>query len=1506
MTTEAVKSFRRCPAYKQEAPVFATALRFKSLAQFLLLVILVPLSVVQTARAATVYVNPTFYYVGLYLVNDLRSRSIDEVYAAEQAAAQAASTPQQTLTLSNLHPNTSSGLYNGITNEYNAQLDICDSSGCRTFPEFSVIGRNPICPDVAYMGWTFDPYPTNQVFYCYFNTPNAVPPPKECKSCISDPVYASDGESEQAETDYNGSLGLNYTRTYRSNYGFFASVTSQAFIDSSLPTGTQYDQCYPGTYSLSTQGPVGYFCFPYFNFQSNLYQVQTNDGRTIQFYGPNTAVTQNADIVERAQRIILPDNSTGWRVSHDDDSSDTYTLTGLLIQKVLRGGQSFSYTYSTASTPANIAPRPGLLLSQSDPFGHTLSWQYNPAGLMSQMTNPAGAIYQYGYDANGNLNHVIYPDGSSKTYWYNESTNTSGANLPHALTGVTDESGVRYSIFQYDSSSRAIGTQLAGGVDSYAFNYTSPGTTTVVTDPLGTSRTYQFSQILSYGQDTSVTQPAASGGGTVTNNMSRDGNGNVSLDTDFNGVQTKYTYDLTRNLETSRIEAYGTPRARTIATQWNAAWRQPALITEPNRTTAFTYDSLGNVLTRTVTDTSVTPNVARTWTFTYDTYGRMLTADGPRTDVSDVTTYTYYTCTTGFECGELHTVTNAAGQTTTFNTYNAHGQPLTITDPNGVVTTLTYDGRQRLTSRQTAGETAVLDYWPTGLLKKVTLPDASYLAYTYDGAHRLTQVTDALGNRTVYTLDAMGNRTAENTYDPTSALHRTHTRVINTLNQLWKDVNAAGTAAVTTTFGYDANGNQTTTAAPLARNTTNIYDELNRLKQITDPGTGVTQFGYDANDNLTSVTDPRTLVTSYTYTGFGDLKTQASPDAGNTTSTYDSAGNLATSTDARSAVSTYAYDALNRVTSVVYSQGGTTDQTINFTYDTGTNGKGHLTGASDANHSLTWSYDALGRVTNKSQIIGGVTKSVGYGYSSGNLTTLTTPSGQTVTYGYNGNHQVTSVAVNGTTVLNSVTYEPLGPVSGWAWGNSTTTTRIYDTDGKISQIVSAGTKTYSYDDAFRITGLTDTSPGAASWTYGYDALDRLTSGTSPSTTRGWTYDANGNRLTETGSAASTYTIAPSSNRISGITGALARTYAYDNAGNTTGYSTVTATYNNAGRLKTLANGGSTETAIYNALGQRIQISGGVNGTVLYAYDEAGHLVGEYDGTGALIEETVWLGDIPIATLRPSGVTVAIYYVHSDQLNTPRQVTRPSDNVAMWTWNSDPFGTDAANANPAGAGTFAYNLRFPGQVFDGQAGLHYNGFRDFDPANGRYAQSDPIGIDGGINTYTYVNGAPNLRIDPFGLAASDVAAILQHIGQNFPEIHPQGGWGFGDPGPENEAYAEPMSGKIVVDNRYAKACLTNDEFITLYFNVLHEAMHSTDSRLQRAWDNIVDFWGFGPTANHDRIANRETYEQYGLATPHMDKNGLWGYGDWDNWRPAIAPQLPGLYEKTRPRSCECNR
>lgn len=224
--------------------------------------------------------------------------------------------------------------------------------------------------------------------------------------------------------------------------------------------------------------------------------------------------------------------------------------------------------------------------------------------------------------------------------------------------------------------------------------------------------------------------------------------------------------------------------------------------------------------------------------------------------------------------------------------------------------------------------------------------------------------------------------------------------------------------------------------------------------------------------------------------------------------------------------------------------------------------------------------------------------------------------------------------------------------------------------------------------------------------------------------------------------------APTSNLLQEITGSLPRTYGYDAAGNTTGYAGAVLSYDNRGRMTSATYGPYTAAYIYNAVGQRVKRVG-PTGTTLYAYDEQGHLLGEYDGSGALIQETVWVGDIPVATLRPNGAQVEMLYVHTDHLNTPRIVTRPADNAVRWRWDSDPFGKDVPNENPSGLGVFRYDLRFPGQQYDGMLGLFYNYFRDYDPGTGRYVESDPIGLRGGLNTFGYVDGNPISRVDPKG-------------------------------------------------------------------------------------------------------------------------------------------------------------
>jgi RHS repeat-associated protein len=1058
--------------------------------------------------------------------------------------------------------------------------------------------------------------------------------------------------------------------------------------------------------------------------------VYRPDGKHLLFKVVGTSYVADADIDLRLEKLVSPTTGefTGWSLHNDGDETELYDTEGRLRSITNRQGLQHIVGYDNK----------GRLISVRHTNGSQITFTYlSGSWKWTGMVLPDGGTHTLTYASNGELNSIKAPDQSMRTFIYGNST------YPRAITQFTDETQGVFATYTYGSGGKVSSSALAGGVGQYTFTYSANRTT--VRDPLLTTRNYDVATVLGVTKLTNLSSPCATCGASSSKQFSHDANGNASSRIDFNNNETRYTHDLTRNLETSRTEAFGTARARTIDKQWHSTYRLPTQIEEPGKRTTFGYDASGNLMARTELDTSTSES--RTWSYTYNSVGQVLTADGPRTDVSDITTYAYYTCTTGYQCGQVETITNALGQVTTYNTYNAHGQPLTLTDPNGVVTTLTYDARQRLTSRTVGSEQTTFEYWPTGLLKKATLPDGSFIAYTYDAAHRLTGVNDSEGNRIAYTLDAMGNRTKEDVFDPANVLMQTRTRVFNALNRLTQEIAAAGTPAVTTTFGYDNNGNQTSINAPLARNTIQGYDELNRLTQVTDPATGLTQYGYNALDQLISVTDPRSKITSYTYNALGDLTQQVSPDTGTTAQTYDSAGNLKTKTDARNKTGTYSYDALNRVTQLSYP-----DQTITYAYDQNTNGKGRLTSLSDGSGSTSFGYDALGRVTSHQQTIGGVSKAIGYDYdAAGQLQSITLPSGNAVSYTYL-NGKVASLTLNGsTTIVSGVLYQPFGPTMGWTWGNATLAVREYDADGNITDLDSAGLKTYSYDDAFRVTGITDTADANLSQTYSYDVLDRLTSATGASLDQSWTYDANGNRLTQGGSASSAYTVSTTNNRLNAVSGALSRTYAYDAAGNVTADGSATYTYDDAGRMVSVTKASVTTTYKLNALGQRVRkTTAGVN--TYFVYDDAGHLVGEYDDGGALIQETIWLGDIPVAVLKPNGSGgVSLFYVHTDHLNTPRRISRSSDNVIVWRWDSDPFGTTAANQDPDGdSNVFAYNLRLPGQYFDSETGLHYNYFRDYDPATGRYVESDPIGLKGGINTYSYVDSNPAMSADPTGL------------------------------------------------------------------------------------------------------------------------------------------------------------
>lgn len=254
----------------------------------------------------------------------------------------------------------------------------------------------------------------------------------------------------------------------------------------------------------------------------------------------------------------------------------------------------------------------------------------------------------------------------------------------------------------------------------------------------------------------------------------------------------------------------------------------------------------------------------------------------------------------------------------------------------------------------------------------------------------------------------------------------------------------------------------------------------------------------------------------------------------------------------------------------------------------------------------------------------------------------------------------------------------------------------------------------------------------------------------PLLTLRFAYDANSNRTQSTiGGVGYSNTLAATSNRLLCTTGpAPTKTNIYDAAGNLTSDGTASYTFSDRGRLARVVKEGLTTNYFYNRLGQRVSKAGAAvaTGTNYFAYDEQGHLVGESASNGVTLQETVYLGKTPVVVLANG-----VLYVHADHLSTPRFIIRAADNAIASRWDqADSFGVQPSLENPAGVGLFAHNLRFPGQYFDKETNNHYNNYRDYDPQTGRYVQSDPIGLKGGINTYGYVGGNPVSNRDPQGL------------------------------------------------------------------------------------------------------------------------------------------------------------
>jgi YD repeat-containing protein len=561
--------------------------------------------------------------------------------------------------------------------------------------------------------------------------------------------------------------------------------------------------------------------------------------------------------------------ATGYRVFVASlRHTETYNANGQLLTVTDETGQGITLGYGGA---------PNYLLSSvTGPTGRQLRFTYDASYNLTKVTLPDGSALNYAYDSNGNLTSVTYPDGKVKTYVYNEPSLTGGASFPNALTGIVDESGTRYESTSYIGSGTYVGYASAsnhtGNVDATQITYNSNGSATVQY-PLGLSATLGIATVQGVNKVASVSTDCGPSCNQPYSARTYDTNGYPVSVTDWNGNVTQTTYDANGLLD-KQIDASGTSSQRTTNITWNTTLRVPLTRTvlDANSTTVsstqWVYNTAGQPLARCAIDpgnsaasgyacsaTGTVPTGVRRWTYTYCTavdgtqcplVGLLLTATGPRTDVAQTTTYSYYLDSASSGCptpggachqpGDLHTVTDPAGHVTTIASYDADGRVTRETDANGINTDLTYTPRGWLASRTVGGAQTTFGYTPYGAVSSVTDPDGVTTTYGYDAAHRLVKITDAQGNCVQYTLDAAGNKTAEQVFDSSGTVHQSLSRTFNPLGQLTTVVDGLNHTVFNASAAgsYDANGNLVQSSNGLGIQRQSSYDALNRLVQTID------------------------------------------------------------------------------------------------------------------------------------------------------------------------------------------------------------------------------------------------------------------------------------------------------------------------------------------------------------------------------------------------------------------------------------------------------------------------------------------------------------------------------------------------------------------------------------------------------------------------------------------------------------------------------------------------
>jgi RHS repeat-associated protein len=1056
-------------------------------------------------------------------------------------------------------------------------------------------------------------------------------------------------------------------------------------------------------------------------------------------------------------------------VNHDNGRSMQFTWTplGNVASVTAPNGAVYQYQYN------NIQLLEGL-----EPF---------EGGQLARVIYPGNlGVRSYRYDANGRVIGIDMNGVPITQYTYHADgrVHTSGA-----------VGGVEKSTFVYGNNAQGMyttETNALGLSATHSYRYQSDGQ----------------NRLTSVDRAEAASCPGASQLSTY------DENSFLSSQTDWAGNKSEYDYDDKGRMvkETIGIGPNNDrAAAKTFTYTWDDANTklQSKTTFAADGTTALTKtifdyfpvnDQAGrSLLPSATTLIDCTPNCdagpRRRIEYRYSVHPNKILAtvevDGALAGTADTIRYNYSAQ------GDLTTSVNALGQTETYQNYNGLGQPGHVITTAGVGTTYNYDAKGRITS-------SVL----------YTLRGAITTTYQYDAEDRVTYVTDGHGwVRNSYDVQgrlvriekpgtnpgmASSLDVVEYTYNLLSQPTNIKTKRIDTaangvstttlFSNVNKNYNTAGLLISETgnngqnvRYEYNSNAQLSVTYDSLNQATRYYYDSHDRLNKVVSP-VGTTHKGFDHLGRLAYVIDSNNNRTNYFYNNFGNLVREESPAAGATTFSYDQAGRLISKSTADGRTTNYNLDLLGRSTTIsstwptALAAFGSLHQT--FTFDSCAWGAGKLCSVSDLTGSLIFEYDATAGMK-RQQYNTENGKSYAYEYT---FDALDRPVAQTysdssaIVYHYTPQSTVSQVlaraGANGAmvSVADTIKYAPFGAYTNLNHGNGIFRARTFDLDGRLTSIGSGATaisKNFSYNANNLITNITNNLDAGNTQTFTYDTVSRLTNVASAAGGQAFAYDANSNRTSHTwGGGTDTYQLA-TGNRLAGITGARPKTFVNDAVGNretetvngvTTEhyydafnreiwlrrYSPSQRCEPNKGACEQLPSG--TWQYGVNAFGQRaykytMSTNNDVYAVRHYMYGADGNLTAEADGSqGSLQTEYIWFGGEPIGVIRNGQV----YRIHSDHLNRPEAV---SNNAGAVVWQAKNFAFDRVVVSDTIGGL---NIGFPGQYFDAESNTWYNHHRQYDGLNGRYTQSDPIGLAGGTNTFGYVGGDPMNVVDPSGL------------------------------------------------------------------------------------------------------------------------------------------------------------